>query len=150
MNLYLRKVEKNDMDLLFNWANDDTVRQNAFNQEKIPYENHVDWFRRMLEREDVHMYIMCNEENIPIGQIRLNIENNNAIIDYSIASEIRGMGFGADMIWLAKEKIENEGLRVNKLIGQVKYGNNASARVFEKCGFLKQDKEKYMEYFIEL
>ena len=150
MELYLRKVEKDDMDLLFEWANDDEVRNNAFNSEKIPYENHVKWFELAYQRNDVYMFIMCNEDDIPIGQIRLNTEGENAIIDYSIDGDIRGMGFGASMLWLIIEKIQNEIPEIKRLIGQVKHENVASARAFEKCGFFMEEKEEYKEYFIEL
>lgn len=150
MELYLREVEKNDMDLLFEWVNDPEVRNNAFNSEMIPYENHVKWFEIMYQRKDVYMFIMCNEDNTPIGQIRLNTEGENAIIDYSIDGDIRGMGFGANMLWLVIEKIQKEIPDIKRLIGQVKRENAASARAFEKCGFFMEEKEDYIEYFIEL
>ena len=38
MRLSLREVTAKDMDLLYEWANDPTVRQNAFHTEPIPYE----------------------------------------------------------------------------------------------------------------
>lgn len=150
MELYLREVEKNDMDLLFEWVNDPEVRNNAFNSEMIPYENHVKWFEIMYQRKDVYMFIMCNEDNTPIGQIRLNVEDDNAIIDYSIDGDIRGMGFGANMLWLVIEKIQKEIPEIKRLVGQVKHENAASARAFEKCGFFMEEKEDYIEFFIEL
>ena len=35
MNLSLREVNAKDIDLLYQWANDKTVRQNAFHTEQI-------------------------------------------------------------------------------------------------------------------
>ena len=35
--LQLRRAKPQDMDLLYRWANDYTVRANAFHTEKIPY-----------------------------------------------------------------------------------------------------------------
>ena len=148
MSLYLRKVENKDIDLIFGWANDLAVRQNAFNTEQIPYENHVKWFKKMLTNKDVHMYIMCNSDNTPVGQIRINIEDENAIIDYSIASDMRKKGYGEAMINLLKAKIISENFNIKKLIGQVKYENTASARVFQKCGFERNDKQEYIEFIL--
>ena len=34
-SLILRKANNEDINLLFDWANDDTVRNNSFNAEKI-------------------------------------------------------------------------------------------------------------------
>ncbi|MDE7185188.1 MAG: GNAT family N-acetyltransferase, partial [Lachnospiraceae bacterium] len=58
--LWLRKVKPCDMDLLFRWANDETVRANAFHTEKIPYENHVQWFEKMMADATVYQYILCD------------------------------------------------------------------------------------------
>ena len=38
MDVYLREAQIQDRDLLFQWANDALVRQNAFHTEQIPYE----------------------------------------------------------------------------------------------------------------
>ena len=38
--LYLRTADENDMDLLFQWANDPDVRKNSFHSEPISYETH--------------------------------------------------------------------------------------------------------------
>ena len=37
---YLRNNCKDDIDLLFVWANDFSVRQNSFNSKQISYEEH--------------------------------------------------------------------------------------------------------------
>ena len=55
MNLSLREVNAKDIDLLYQWANDKTVRQNAFHTEQIPYADHRMWFTRNLaDRIDVY------------------------------------------------------------------------------------------------
>lgn len=146
MSLYLRKADYADRDLLFRWANDSTVRQNAFHTEQIPYENHVKWFEKIMADKSVHQYILCEGE-IPAGQIRLNIEGNEALIDYSIAVENRGKGYGSEMLWLLQEQMITDKIsNVIKLIGQVKHENPASARVFEKCGFVKKEMTEYIQY----
>lgn len=146
MCLVLRKVIPSDVDLLYKWANDPEVRKNAFHTEPIPYENHVKWFAKMLEDTSVYQYILYQRE-LPIGQIRLNVEGNEALIDYSISAEYRGKGFGRKLLELVKEQIAIDKIsNVIKMIGQVKYGNQASARAFEKCGFTKQETAEYIQY----
>jgi RimJ/RimL family protein N-acetyltransferase len=145
MKLSLRNATFDDMDLLFYWANDKTVRNNAFNSEPIPYENHVAWFNKIMSDDTVIQLIMCDEDN-PIGQIRLNIEEKKAYIDYSISPDKRGLGLGADMIKLLEGRLKVGGFTFKSLIGQVKYENIASAKTFEKCGFVRTDKAQYIEY----
>lgn len=101
---YLREVRSEDVDLLYHWVNDPMVRKNAFNTDEISYEDHCSWFARCLQREDVKIYILV-KKGILVGQVRLNIENGEALIDYSIASEHRGRGLGRDIIELISEKV---------------------------------------------
>ncbi len=150
MKLTLREVTGKDIDLLFRWANDPLTRQNAFHTEQIPYETHRAWFVKMLADRDVLKYILCSTtntgENQDIGQIRLSIEDGEALIDYSVDSEKRGQGFGARMVLMAEEKLREIRTDVNVCKGQVKLENIASAKVFEKCGYDMDEKEQYLEF----
>ena len=138
-NIYLRKVEYSDLDLLFNWANDHVVRENSFNSAPIPYEEHIIWFKRMMEDSSILQFIMMNENN-PVGQIRLNIEEDSAEISYSIAFEHRGKGYGQKILQLVQELIRKNRPDIKRLIAKVKPENIASNTLFER--------EKYtMKYF---
>ena len=146
MCLSLRKVNPEDVDLLYEWANDAAVRQNAFHTEPIPYENHVKWFTKPLADKSVYYYILCAGET-PVGQIRLNAADGEALIDYSIDARYRGKGYGCRLLELVKKQIVIGKISdVIKLTGQVKYENRASARAFEKCGFTKKELEEYIQY----
>ncbi len=148
--LHLRSVCQSDMDLLFAWANDDAVRKNAFHTEKIPYENHVKWFSKVLLDESVYQYILCEGE-CPIGQIRLNVENGAALIDYSICAAKRGKGYGSKLLQLIQQQVISDKISgVTKLAGQVKYENTASARAFERCGFIRTEKPEYIQFELEM
>ncbi|MBO5031610.1 MAG: GNAT family N-acetyltransferase [Lachnospiraceae bacterium] len=146
MSLRLRRACQADMDLLFQWANDAVVRSNAFHTEQIPYENHVKWFQKMMADASVCQYLLC-DGTLPVGQIRLNIEGNEAVIDYSIAAEKRGKGYGSELLRLIAEQIRKDKISdVIKLVGLVKYENKASARAFEKSGYDKKEQPEYIRY----
>lgn len=146
MSLQLRRACQADMDLLFQWANDPTVRKNAFHTEQIPYENHIKWFAKMMADASVYQYLLCDGA-LPIGQIRLNIEENEAVIDYSISAENRGKGYGSQLLrMIPKQVIQDKITGVTKIVGQVKYGNTASARAFERCGYHKKEMQEYIQY----
>lgn len=145
MDLRLRNVVPEDIDLLFRWANDPVTRQNSFNAAPIPYEDHRKWFQTILADENVFQYILCNDGQ-PVGQIRLRIEGDCAWISYSIDADKRGMGFGSRMLELVKAKVMEDRSDVRQLAGQVKPENIASASVFEKAGYSKTDKGSFVEY----
>ena len=138
---YLRKVTTEDMDLLYQWANDPVVRANAFSTEQIPYEDHVKWFAARMEDPDTAMYIFIQNDR-PVGQIRLDIEGKKAQIDYSIAAEYRGKGYGKQMLLLLETVVREFLPGIDTLVGKVKLENQASMQAFLKAGFQKIDREE--------
>lgn len=143
-----RKAVPDDAELLFAWANDMDVRRNAFSQHEITWDEHAAWFGRKLADQDCCIYIAyknrTDRSEEPVGQIRLDIEAGIAEIDYSVCEQMRGMGYGTQMI-NAVQSIADE--RIHTFAAKVKKSNPASAKVFEKCGFIKTaEKETYAEF----
>ena len=132
--IYLRKAEWVDVDLLFEWANDSEVRNNSFNTANIACEEHKRWFRGCMQDENVDIYI-CYLDAEPIGQIRLNYNNETAIISYSIAKKYRGQGFGRAIIRLIEAEVVSTRPDITFLNGSVKRDNIASQRIFENNGY---------------
>ncbi|MDE7183906.1 MAG: GNAT family N-acetyltransferase, partial [Lachnospiraceae bacterium] len=86
-----------------------------------------------------------------VGQIRLTVEEGEALIDYSVAPAYRGKGYGAELLRLLCQQLDIDKITsVTKLIGQVKYQNQASAKVFEKSGFRKTMLPAYIQYEKEM
>lgn len=148
MELSLRPAVPDDVDLLFTWTNDPTVRANAFSTEPIPYENHVAWFRGRLQNPDCQIFIGM-EQNRPVGVIRVERTKDSpyvGMISYSVDQEARGHGIGTALLrQICTQEPAMEGIRI--LAGQVKLNNLASRKAFEKAGyeeFLRND--RYVEY----
>lgn len=141
MKEYLRSTVESDMDLLFQWVNDEEVRKNSFQTKEIAYEEHQKWFMDMLNRKDVKQYIYMLEEE-PVGQIRICLNNKEeAEISYSIAPMYRCMGYGKQMIAALKKKVMEEYPKVKKLVAQVKPENKASQKIFQDCGYYEKSRE---------
>lgn len=103
MDVYLREAQIQDRDLLFQWANDALVRQNAFHTEQIPYEKHIKWYDNMMQNPFVYQYILCDGE-LPVGQLRLDIKKTTAVIDYSIAQNKRAWDLDIKSLCWQKRK----------------------------------------------
>lgn len=134
MRYYLRKATWEDMELLFQWANDPLVRQNSFSTSTITYEEHQTWFRRILEREDCIQY-MYIEEEIPIGQVRITVQDDVAEVGYSVCAEKRSLGHGKAILRLVQEQVWNDFPNVTKIVGRVKIENIASQKAFADAGY---------------
>ena len=144
-----RAISYSDCDLLYEWANDKSVRKNAFNSDKIDYESHKKWFQNKLDSKKTLIYIILKGNN-PIGQIRIDIENDYGIIDYSIEFKYRGQGLGKSSLKSIANRVKNDCTSLNGLVGRVKFDNISSQKAFESANFEKKKKSGYFEYQMKL
>jgi RimJ/RimL family protein N-acetyltransferase len=128
-NLYLREAKLQDMELLFNWANEPSVRLNSVNSHKITWEEHSVWYRGRLESKDCEIYLLMHE-NTPVGQIRLDCREDGRWISYSVDQKHRGQGFGGLLLRLIEEKIKENRTELQTLWAVVKKDNPVSQKIF--------------------
>ncbi|MCK6581040.1 MAG: UDP-2,4-diacetamido-2,4,6-trideoxy-beta-L-altropyranose hydrolase [Anaerolineae bacterium] len=132
----LRSVTEADSKLVWEWANDPTARQYAFNPAPIPWENHVRWFEKQLASDTAFIFIAFDADENPVGQIRFEFdESKRAKISYSIDPERRGAGLGT---WLLQEGTDRlfRSTSAAAAYGLVMNENIASRRAFEKANFM--------------
>ncbi len=148
-NLKARLAQENDLTTYFNWVNEQQVRENSINQNLITLESHSTWFLARLNSDKTLLYFF-EKNNIPLGQVRFDIVNNCAEIDYSIDVKFRKQGYGEVMLTTAIWSLKTIFPKV-KFLAQVKQSNVALNKVFEKIFFKKTsevsiNKEKYNNY----
>jgi len=134
------------MDLLFKWANEPLVRQNSFNTALIKYEDHQKWFNSKLNSDDCFLYILT-VNNIPVGQIRIEVEGDIGIINYSISNEHRKKGYGTSLLKMIIDRIKEDGINIGKLVGRVKHTNLASVKTFLDADYDCLEKEEFLEFY---
>ncbi|RZK62513.1 MAG: UDP-2,4-diacetamido-2,4,6-trideoxy-beta-L-altropyranose hydrolase [Hymenobacter sp.] len=138
----LRRAKAADAALYFGWANDPAVRQNAIHPEPIAWATHIAWLRRRLQDTDSYLYILSTAKGKPVGQVRVEFDGPGqpGVIDYSLAAAFRGRGLGPVLLRRALQRLRHErpALAGGAVLGQVKAGNAASARVFERLRFMRQ------------
>ncbi len=133
-NVYLRRADKEDVELFFKWVNEPAVRANSFNTEPIPWGSHQKWFEKVLADEGVRIFVLM-AGNVPVGQIRLTAKEKMWDIDYSVDVLYRGQGYGKKLF----ELLVNEVPMGTELVAEVKRNNIASQRVFEGLRFSKKE-----------
>jgi RimJ/RimL family protein N-acetyltransferase len=143
-NVYLRPVTMDDATLLFDWRNEEECRNNSFHSEPVTWEEHVNWLYQKLASPDTKMHILTVDGN-DVGQIRLEAQNGEYMISYSVAAEYRLMGYGSRMLMLA-EKSVYETKPGAVLCAEVKKDNIASQVLFEKLDYTKKDLDAHYEY----
>ena len=145
MNAYFRQATESDCDLLYEWANDKTVRAGSFCSEPIPYEGHCRWFANVLASKEI-IQLIYMVDNDPVGQVRLTVEGDKAELGYSICSRYRMQGQGKRMLGLLPEYIRENYPEIKAITAKVKPENAASHRNLLAVGYVKQ----YEEYELDV
>lgn len=141
-------VDLSHIDIIYEWANEEETRKNAFHTEKIEYSTHQQWMKNKLADPD-SLFYLCDMGDTHVGQIRLDISGQQGLISYSIDKSQRGKGYGKRMLLLLESELQqNTGCsdNVKELIARVKYGNVPSQKCFEKLGYKKIELSDYIEY----
>jgi len=143
-NLELRLAEEKDCRLIWEWANDPTVRANAFNPEPILWESHKSWYQKKLASPDTRLWIL-ELDKTPVAQIRYDrVDVDTAEIDFSVTSSHRGKGLGTKILKYSSELACAE-LGVKYLKGLVLDRNSASIFAFTKADFQPMGREEYID-----
>lgn len=133
--LTLRRAQKDDCKMFWEWASDSSVRTAAFSSASIPWEDHVRWFTRKLRDPNCFIFVGLDRENLPVGQVRFDMQNQHeAEIDVSIDKSSRGASYGSILIDMAvKELLEIT--RVQSVHALIKLDNSGSIGAFKKADF---------------
>jgi len=144
----LRRVDEKDMELLFEWANDEDVRSNSINTKKIILDEHKKWFEKKIGSSQCVMFIL-ETEGQPAGQARFDFDNieQGWKIDYSVAKKFRGRGLAKILLSEAMQ-LHNQ----FPVVGYVKENNKRSSAVFISLGFTDKgihrvENTKVIKYF---
>ncbi len=140
--LHLRPVAEKDCELLFDWANDPTVRQNAFQPEPIEWEDHHKWFTSKRDSTHCFQYIATSIDGIPVGQIRFDLGEKYAEVDYSLDPQFRGLGLGTSLLEEGIGQLASVIAGPLIIQGKVKQKNFQSMMSFESAGFNVTEKRK--------
>ena len=134
----LRKTEKSDLELLFQFQLDKEANHLAAFTSKDPTdkEAYFEKFTRLLSDPTINMQTVKVNDEIA-GSIAKFIVENNAEITYWIDRKFWGKGITTAAL---KDFLKMEHTR--PIYGRTAFDNYGSQKVLEKCGFIKIGKDK--------
>lgn len=136
-----------DAEFLMALRNDPLVWMHSIQARMVKREEHLEWFRGVLQRDDVKLFILLHE-GISIGQIRYEIKQDGVFVSVAISADYRGKGIAVQALKLTGQKIFSLP-KVTILKALVNENNMPSLRCFEKAGFSSVGRETHRnEYFI--
>ena len=134
----IRLATIDDMEKVFELSNDDIVRANSINQEKIKWEDHVEWFNNRIKKQDEPFYIVESQDKEFIAQVRFDKKEEDILISISIAENFRGKGLASKIVESCIKKSGYE-----KVTAYIYDTNMASIKTFIKAGFVKNKLLKF-------
>ena len=129
----IRLATKDDVLFYFELRNDPAVIVSSFSEKSIWWENHEIWFSKKIQDPSSKMFVM-EVNDIPAGQVRIDILNNIGEIDVAIAPPFRGKGYASYIIRTSCEIVIME-TPVRTIYAHIKTDNQKSVHAFEEAGF---------------
>ena len=135
--LRLRPARAGDSRMIWLWRNDPITRANAKHGDAIAWQEHADWFSRMLGHRD--STLMIAEIGGESGaMVRFDRADQTAAVSINVAPTARGRGVGKMALAAAcDDYLRNTAVQV--LIAEILFANCGSRRIFEAAGF-QQDR----------
>lgn len=140
-DIFLRNANINDLKDVFVLSNKDYVRQYSINKDKILWDNHVNWFKSVLEDNNLVFYVVTDFSNSFLGQIRYKLDNDYATVSLSLTEKLRGKGLSRMILYHSIEKLFIMKSNINYIIAYVSEANIASIKIFKGLKFEVIDKD---------
>ena len=142
LGLSYRRATKADSPTYLEWANDPLVRAQSFHSEEIDPVAHEAWFDRKLADPHTDLLLFFDEDQA-VGQVRLQITAQEAVIGYSVARAARGAGYGLAMLHFAHNHLQRQRGGVTNIVGYVKRSNIPSLITFRRLGYQEAATDDY-------
>ena len=148
--VYLRNIEKEDVEILKILVNDKDVSTNVVGWSRpISAMEHEMWFANLKNDNSFRYIISCvDDKNKAYGTAiisRIDWKNRNCSIDIKLLKDFQGSGYGSETIQLLKDYIFNE-LNMNRISINILEYNKASIKLFEKMGFVLEGVQRKAIY----
>jgi methionyl-tRNA formyltransferase len=145
-SLNIVPAEKAHEKFLYELRNDPATRKWMFDDQPVDYPTHQKWFSRSLKSDTRSMFLL-EKEKVPVGQIRFDRSENGAHIDFSVAPEERGNGYGWYLLVMACFEFIHTKEDIDHLYAKVKPENLKSCRAFLTAGFQQHSQnELWIEF----
>jgi UDP-2,4-diacetamido-2,4,6-trideoxy-beta-L-altropyranose hydrolase len=135
--LNLRKACHEDTELFYFWTNDPVVRENSFQKNPISWKEHASWFKNKLNSPYSCLWVLQISSGLPVGQVRFDIQNDVADIDYSLDAVVRGRGWGQMLLKMGLTEFKQLHQNI-PCQGRVKEENQPSRHCFQRLGFIEK------------
>ena len=151
-SIALRPAIKEDARFIFDARYKDEGARFYRNQAIPEFEEHLDWFKSALARNDLHLFVV-ELAGAGAAHIRFDvnqIDKHRLEIGIALAPSHRGIGLGYEILREAVKYARSKGFHL--MDAEVHWDNYASQKIFEKVGFIKNETKNgaFLSYALNL
>ena len=145
--MMIRTADLSDLQDVYDWRNDSFSRSMFLSSEAVSLNKHIDWYQRSLKNPHRRLYI-GSINDLKVGIVRFDFNKNaeQSEVSINLNPQLRGKGFGFTL--LSKSISTYELSNDATLIATIKKENDASLRIFSKCGFHKKSEDDLCYHLI--
>jgi UDP-4-amino-4,6-dideoxy-N-acetyl-beta-L-altrosamine N-acetyltransferase len=136
-SINLRSMEARDLELVLSWRNHVSVREQMLSPAEIAWEGHQAWFER-CSADPTRRLLVAEDAGVPVGFMQFSGVDQDAVMQwgfYRAPSAARGVGFSLCEVSLKHAFVD---LGATKVHGQVLDFNDASLKLHERLGFVRE------------
>jgi UDP-2,4-diacetamido-2,4,6-trideoxy-beta-L-altropyranose hydrolase len=133
ISVILRLVESTDVTLVYHWQTAPDIRKYFRDPVAPALAEHQAWFKKALVDPLICLYIVCLGDE-PVGLVRLDDLGKAQVFEISILIKPSAQGKGVGLAALKATELSIQPEII--LRAGIRHGNEASARMFSKAGYV--------------
>lgn len=142
-----RKMNLDDLLLIYNWRNEKKVIKNSISKKKITIDEHKIWFNEVIKSKN-HVCLIFSFYGEDFGSVRFLLENSSAQINYLICEKFRGKKLSKTMLIQSIKFLLSEH-KIKNIFAKVLTHNYISSKVLKDINFEQlQIQKDYISYIL--
>lgn len=131
----LRQATLSDMEKIYVWRNDISVRQCSHNPAEIDYSQHKLWFEKNLDDSN-RPVLIASLQGEELGVVRFDINACQAEVSIYLRASMQGNGFGAALLSAGEKWLIKHHQNIKNIIAEILPENIASQKLFELSDYV--------------
>ncbi|MDD5433502.1 MAG: GNAT family N-acetyltransferase [Candidatus Pacebacteria bacterium] len=149
MKVKLRKADSSDIEFLWHLRNQPEVFKFFKNPKPVAFQEHLAWIMPILEGVSSKELFVIEVEGKQAGQVRMDIEGEEAQISVSLLPKFQGKGIAYVALKMMVEKMKKK-KKIKILQAEIHQDNIASQKLFARLGFcLHKQEGEWQKYQYE-
>ena len=149
MDIYLKRIEKDDLDNLLEWRNDPGLMRFFRQKTFLSKIEHYNWFEAIQLDKTIEMFkVDCEDEYYAMvgvcGLTSIDYINSRAEFSLYIGPEYQRKGIGKQVLNLLLDQAFNK-FNLHLVWGE-SFEYNPAREMFKKMGFLEEGKRREFYY----